>query len=50
VQKSGAEFIPMKYGYARVSTDGQSIDAQVRQASDRSATRGPTPGISGLVG
>ena len=21
----------MKYGYARVSTDGQSIDAQVRQ-------------------
>src|SRR5260221_13841612 len=32
---SGAEIrcriIPMKYGYARVSTDGQSIDAQVRQ-------------------
>ena len=23
--------IPMKYGYARVSTDGQSVDAQVRQ-------------------
>jgi Resolvase, N terminal domain len=23
--------IPMKYGYARVSSDGQSIDAQVRQ-------------------
>jgi DNA invertase Pin-like site-specific DNA recombinase len=23
--------ILMKYGYARVSTDGQSIDAQVRQ-------------------
>jgi DNA invertase Pin-like site-specific DNA recombinase len=22
---------PMKYGYARVSTDGQSVDAQVRQ-------------------
>jgi DNA invertase Pin-like site-specific DNA recombinase len=22
---------PMIYGYARVSTDGQSIDAQVRQ-------------------
>ena len=21
----------MKYGYARVSTDGQSVDAQVRQ-------------------
>src|SRR5271169_4209367 len=32
---SGAEIrckiAPMKYGYARVSTDGQSIDAQVRQ-------------------
>jgi DNA invertase Pin-like site-specific DNA recombinase len=32
---SGAEIwcriTPMKYGYARVSTDGQSIDAQVRQ-------------------
>jgi hypothetical protein len=24
---------PMKYGYARVSTDGQSIEAQVRQLS-----------------
>ena len=24
---------PMKYGYARVSTDGQSVDAQVRQLS-----------------
>jgi DNA invertase Pin-like site-specific DNA recombinase len=23
--------LPMKYGYARVSTDGQSVDAQVRQ-------------------
>src|SRR5438105_7260871 len=23
----------MKYGYARVSTDGQSVDAQVRQLS-----------------
>jgi DNA invertase Pin-like site-specific DNA recombinase len=23
--------VPMKYGYARVSTDGQSVDAQVRQ-------------------
>jgi hypothetical protein len=22
---------PMEYGYARVSTDGQSVDAQVRQ-------------------
>jgi DNA invertase Pin-like site-specific DNA recombinase len=37
--KSGAFFCakymhiigPMKYGYARVSTDGQSVDAQVRQ-------------------
>jgi DNA invertase Pin-like site-specific DNA recombinase len=32
---SGADFRcrinPMKYGYARVSTDGQSIDAQVRR-------------------
>jgi DNA invertase Pin-like site-specific DNA recombinase len=32
---SGAEIrcriAPMKYGYARVSTDGQSIDAQVRE-------------------
>jgi hypothetical protein len=32
---SGAEIrcriTPMKYGYARVSADGQSIDAQVRQ-------------------
>jgi hypothetical protein len=25
--------VPMKYGYARVSTDGQSIDAQVRNAT-----------------
>ena len=24
---------PMKYGYARVSTDGQSVDTQVRQLS-----------------
>jgi DNA invertase Pin-like site-specific DNA recombinase len=30
VRKSFAES-PLKYGYARVSTDGQSIDAQVRQ-------------------
>jgi hypothetical protein len=34
---SGAEIrckiAPMKYGYARVSTDGQSIDAQVRPSS-----------------
>ena len=24
----------MKYGYARVSTDGQSVDAQVRQLTE----------------
>jgi DNA invertase Pin-like site-specific DNA recombinase len=30
----------MKYGYARVSTDGQSIDAQVRQLRAAGARRG----------
>jgi hypothetical protein len=25
---------PMRYGYARVSTDGQSLGAQVRQDGD----------------
>ena len=29
--KVRCKIIPMKYGYARVSTDGQSVDAQVRQ-------------------
>jgi hypothetical protein len=27
--------LTMKYGYARVSTDGQSIDAQLRQRGPR---------------
>jgi Resolvase, N terminal domain len=29
----------MKYGYARVSTDGQSIEAQVRQLAKAGAKR-----------
>jgi DNA invertase Pin-like site-specific DNA recombinase len=28
---------PMKYGYARVSTDSQSMDAQVRQLTKAGA-------------
>ena len=29
----------MKYGYARVSTDGQSVDDQVRQLTFRKVRR-----------
>jgi DNA invertase Pin-like site-specific DNA recombinase len=29
---------PMIYGYARVSTDGQSIDAQVRQMTQHQSS------------
>ena len=29
----------MKYGYARVSTDGQSLDAQVRQLTKAGCRR-----------
>jgi hypothetical protein len=45
---SGAEFrcriTPTKYGYARVSTDGQSIDAQVRQLRAAGAPGVPRDG------
>src|ERR1019366_6739280 len=32
-------YVPMIYGYARVSTDGQSVDAQVKQLRDAGAEK-----------
>jgi hypothetical protein len=32
-------YAPMIYGYARVSTDGQSVDAQVKQLRDAGAEK-----------
>jgi hypothetical protein len=46
----------MKYGYTRVSTDGQSIDAQVRQFKAAGARqvrlvkrRPPSGGLAALI-
>jgi hypothetical protein len=50
---SGAEIrcriIPMNYGYARVSTDGQSIDARVRQARRAMASGAETNRAQGAA-
>lgn len=37
----------MKYGYARVSTDGQSVDAQVRQLTNAGYSQVFREGASG---
>jgi hypothetical protein len=48
--KIRCRLIPMKYAYARVSTDGQSIDAQVRQLKAAAKAAMPTPSTFVCVG
>jgi hypothetical protein len=43
-----SRIIPMIYGYARVSTDGQTVDAQMKQLRTAVAEQGLARGVTRL--